>query len=393
MRDALHEVRHGGRLLGFIAIDSDVDGTARGGLRIVPDPSQQEMIAASRAMTLKFGLLGLPQGGAKGAVIGDGDGNGSERRRLLGEFAEAAEPLLRYRKFIPDADLGTSAADIRWMMESSGAKVRWREWRGNGSGDHTARSCIVCAECVLERRGISLDGSRVAVEGFGKVGSALARLLVERGATVVAVSTSRGAIHDEGGLDVERLANRALEVGSRFVEDEPGAIDRAALLELDVDLLCPCARFRSIHAGNVDRVAARAICAGANNPVSPEAEHVLLERGVAYPPDFLSNCGGVLGGTLEFAGAPFGRVGDLVERTLRVRISGLLDRSQARGIGLREVAEEDALARHARMRRSAEHPGVAGRLRSLGLAAYRRRLIPKRPVSMIASRSLTRWMA
>jgi glutamate dehydrogenase (NAD(P)+) len=225
------------------------------------------------------------------------------------------------------------------------------------------------------------------------VGSALARLLVERGATVVAVSTSRGAIHDEGGLDVERLANRALEVGSRFVEDEPGAIDRAALLELDVDLLCPCARFRSIHAGNVDRVAARAICAGANNPVSPEAEHVLLERGVAYPPDFLSNCGGVLGGTLEFAGAPFGRVGDLVERTLRVRISGLLDRSQARGIGLREVAEEDALARHARMRRSAEHPGVAGRLRSLGLAAYRRRLIPKRPVSMIASRSLTRWMA
>jgi glutamate dehydrogenase (NAD(P)+) len=380
-------------LLGFISIDSAVQGKARGGLRIVPDLSEDEILAASRAMTLKFGLLGLPQGGAKAGLIGDGEADISERRRLLSEFARAADSLLRSRAFIPDTDLGTSAADIRWMMESIGARVGRREWRENRSGDHTARSCMVCAETMLERKGISLEGCRVAVEGFGKVGYALARLLARRGATVVAISTSRGALHSEDGLDVGRLAGRAAEVGSRFVEDQPGAIDRAGLLELDVDLLCPCARYHSIHTGNVDRVAARAICAGANNPVSPEAERVLLDRGVPYPPDFLSNCGGVLGGTLEFAGVPSPRVGDLIEEVLRRRVSDLLDRSEALAVGLREVAEEEALERHARVRRNAEHPGISGRLRSLGLEAYRRRLIPKRPVSMIASRSVGRWMA
>lgn len=393
MTSGIYKIARGSRLLGLISIDSVIGGAARGGLRIVPNPSEDEIRAGARAMTLKFGLLGLPQGGAKGAVMGDGDAGMAERRRLLGEFARAAEPLLRDRRFVPDADLSTSAGDIRWMMETSPMKVRGREWRDNRSGEHTARSCMVCAEVTLERSGASLEGSRVAIEGFGKVGSALARLMARRGATVVAVSTSRGALHSEEGLDVERLADRAAGLGSGFVEDEPGVIDRAALLELDVDLLCPCAAYNSIHTGNVDRVAARAICAGANNPVSPEAERILLDRGVLYPPDFLSNSGGVLGGTLEFAGVPASRVGDLVEGALRVRISELLARAEGVGTGLRQVAEEDALARHARMRRRAEHPHIYDRLRSLGLAAYRRRLIPKRPVSIYASRSFVRWMA
>jgi glutamate dehydrogenase (NAD(P)+) len=390
---SLQRITRGSQTLGFISIDSTVQGKARGGVRMVPDLSEDEILSASRAMTLKFGLLGLPQGGAKAGVIGDGEADPSERRSRLSEFAHAAQSLLRSRAFIPDADLGTSAADIRWMMESSGARVGGREWRENRSGDHTAQSCLVCAETMLERRGVSLDRCRVAVEGFGKVGSALARLLSGRGATVVAISTSHGALYSEGGLDVERLARRAVELGSRFVESEPEAIGRAALLELDVDLLCPCARYHSIHAGNVNRVAAGAICAGANDPVSPEAERALLDRGVLYPPDFVSNCGGVLGGTLEFAGVPFPRIGALIEEHLSRRFSELLDRAEAHGVGLREVAERDALERHERVRREAEHPTISARLRSLGLEAYRRRLIPKRPVSVIASRSVARWMA
>jgi glutamate dehydrogenase (NAD(P)+) len=383
----------GSQMLGFISIDSTVNGKARGGVRMVPDLSEDEILSASRAMTLKFGLLGLPQGGAKAGVLGDGEADPSEKRRLLSEFAHAAESLLRSRAFIPDADLGTSAADIRWMMESSGARVGRREWGENRSGDHTARSCVVCAEAMLERRGASLEGCRVAVEGFGKVGSALARLLSLRGATMVAISTSRGALYREEGLDVERLARRAAELGSRFVEDQPEAIDRGALLELEVDLLCPCARYHSIHAGNVDRVAARAICAGANDPVSPDAERVLLDRGVPYPPDFVSNCGGVLGGTLEYAGVPFPRIGTLIEEHLGRRFSELLDRAEALDVVLREVAERDALQRHERVRREAEHPSIPDRLRSLAIEAYRRRLIPKGPVSVMASRSIARWMA
>ena len=178
-------------------------------------------------MTLKYGLLGLPQGGAKAGIIGDPDASPAERRRLLGAFAAAASTLLRNREYVPDADLGTTAEEVREMMQAIGARVGPREWRANHSGEHTARSCLAAARALLERRGATLQGCRVAIEGFGKVGAALARLLAERGATVVAISTSRGAVYRPDGLDVGRLLGRAAELGSRVVEEEPGAMDRA----------------------------------------------------------------------------------------------------------------------------------------------------------------------
>jgi glutamate dehydrogenase (NAD(P)+) len=390
---AFHRITAGPRLLGFISIDSTVGGRARGGLRIATDLSEHEVRSAARAMTLKYGLLGLPQGGAKAGVIGDAEAPASERRRLLHEFARAAETLLRSRAYIPDADMSTSAADIRWMMESIGARVGPREWRESRSGEHTARSCLASALAILDRLGTPVEGCTVAIEGFGKVGSALAQLLRSRGATVVAISTSRGALYRPGGLDLDRLADSAAEIGSDFVEHEPDAIDRATLLELQVDLLFPCARSQSIHAGNVTRVSARAICAGANDPVSPEAELVLLERGIPYPPDFLTNCGGVLGGTLAFAGVPFERIGVFIEEHLRPRVSDLLDRAERMGVTPRSIAQSEALERHARISNQTEHPGLGQRLRSLGLEAYRRRLIPKGLVWRLAPGRLARRMA
>jgi glutamate dehydrogenase (NAD(P)+) len=390
---SFHRITRNSTLLGYISVDSTIRGRSRGGLRLAPDLSEDEIRSASRAMTLKYGLLGLPQGGAKAGIIGDDEAPMSERRRMLLEFAHAARPLLADRRYIPDADLGTRAPEIRWMMEAIGMRVAPRAWRRNRSGEYTARSCLVCAQALLERSRSSLVGRRVAVEGFGNVGATLAHLLRRRGAVVVGISTSRGALYRAAGLDVERLARRAAQLGSRFVEDESDAIERSRLLELDVDLLCPCARRHSIHAGNVERVAARAICAGANDPVSPDAERALLDRGVPYPPDFVSNCGGVLGGTLEFAGVSFDRIGDFIDEHLRRRVTDLLDRADRLGVAPRHVAESDALERHARVRRAADHPGLFGVLRSVGLEAYRRRLVPRRPVSAIALRSVGRRMA
>jgi glutamate dehydrogenase/leucine dehydrogenase len=143
----------------------------------------------------------------------------------------------------------------------------------------------------------------------------------------------------------------------------------------------------------VARIAAATICAGANNPVSPEAEGVLLERGVSYPPDFVTNSGGVLGGTLEFAGVPFDRINAVIEKEVGRHVSELLDRAEALGVAPRQLAEADAEERHARVRREAEHPGLLGRLRELGLDAYRRAWIPQRPVSWVAPRYLARLMA
>jgi glutamate dehydrogenase (NAD(P)+) len=386
---SFHRVMNGARLLGYVAIDSTVAGRARGGLRMVEDLCEDEIRAAASAMTLKYGLLDLPQGGAKAGIIGDGEAPLAEKRRLLLEFARAAAPLLHERRYVPDADLGTTADDVRWMMEALGARVRPRDWRTNRSGEHTARSALATAIALRARRGASLSGCRVAIEGFGKVGTSLARLLDDRGARVVAISTSRGAVHRPDGLDVRRLLARSREVGSRVVDDEPDRIAREALLELPVDVLFPCARFRSIHAGNAERVAAPAIVAGANDPVSPEAEAVLVRRGVAYPPDFVSNCGGVLGGTLEFAGAGLDAIGALIEAQVQRIVRDLMERAERAGVGPRALAEADALARHAAVREAARRPTLAQRLVAMGVECHRRQWVPEKVVGWLA----TRWVA
>lgn len=380
----VHTIQRGSEKLGFIAIDSTVAGRARGGLRLVTDLGEGELRAAARSMTLKYGLLGLPQGGAKAGILGDPDAPSAERRRQLSAFAGAAEPLLRTRQYIPDADLGTTADAVREMMQSIGARVGRREWRGNRSGEYTAWSVVASTSALFERLGRPLAGARVAIEGFGKVGSVLALLLRQRGAAIVAVSTSRGAIYDPEGLDVDRLLASAVERGSRLVESGPGLMDRSALLELPVDLLCPCARFHSIHAGNVQNVQAAAICAGANNPLSAEALAALEARGVHCLPDFVSNCGGVLGGTLEFAGVQPERIGDMIEGVVRDLVRPLFDRAHTAKMSVTAIAELEALARHDRVKQAAEHPHLMGRVAGVGLEAYRRGWFPPWLMARIA---------
>ena len=389
----LHAVTEQGLLLGYVAIDSTVAGRSRGGLRIVPDLSESELRDAARSMTLKYGILGLPHGGAKAGVIGNAEAPAHERARLLSAFARAAASLFEQRRYIPDADLGTTAADVREMVRTLGIRIGPREWRGHHSGDHTARSCVAAARALLGRQGRTLAGCRVAVEGFGKVGAPLARMLARRGATIVAISTSRGALHDAAGLDVDQLAARAETEGSHIVERGPGQLVRGALLELPVDLLFPCARYHAIHAGNVDRVAAGAVVSGANDPVSPEAGVSLHRRGVAVIPPFLSNCGGVLGGTLEFAGVGLDRVGETVETTVCRLIEDLIDRAERSGVELGVLAEEEALARHRSVSARAESPDVSSRIVAAGLAAYHRGWLPKPVAAYFATRRILRGMA
>ena len=177
------------------------------------------------------------------------------------------------------------------------------------------------------------------------------------------------------------------------MEHGPGQLVRGALLELPVDILFPCARYHALHAGNVERVAAGAIVAGANDPISPEAEASLKRRGVPVVPPFLSNCGGVLGGTLEFAGVEWRRVGDLVEAAVGRLVADLLERADRTGVALAALAEEEALARHGAGGAQAESPGVAGRIVAAGLAAYHRGWLPEPVAAYFATRRILRGMA
>ena len=371
---------------GWVVVDSTIAGRSTGGLRMLPDVTEADLRLLARAMTLKFGLLGLPQGGAKAGVRFDPEAPEPDRLACLRRFALAIRPLLRNRSYLPHEDMGTDNRTIRQVLLEVGAPVRHRELRGHRSGYWTACGVFAATREACRTLGWELRDRKVAIEGFGKVGGALADLFARAGARVIAISTSRGALYSERGLDIRRLAELARQAGSAVVDRYPDAerLPPERLLEVDADLLAPCARHYSIHAGNAMRVRARLIVPGANAPLTPEAESLLEARGVLCVPDFLANAGGALGGTMEFAGMPEVRIRSMLEETLERLTRTVLREAATQGQTPRQVAEAAALARHAEIRRHAEQPGPGSRLLAAALELYRRGLIPAVLVGRLA---------
>jgi glutamate dehydrogenase (NAD(P)+) len=384
----LQVVRDGGQILGFVAIDTTVRGRALGGLRLAPDVTAEEVTGLARAMTLKYGLAGLPQGGAKAGVLGDPEAPEGERRARLQAFARAIAPLLMARVYQPDTDMGTRAEDIHAMLETVGLRIGRRALRSDRSGHYTALTVLAGARAALSRRGARLENATAAIEGFGAVGGSLATLLDRAGARVVAVSTSRGALHDPRGLDVPRLEELAARHGSAFVLEyrEAERVAPEALRELPVDLFSPCARPGSIGAESAARVQARAISSGANDPIEPQAEAILAERGVIVVPDFVANMGGVLGGTMRFAAVGERRIEAFLLTSVGAWIDALLARAEEEGVPTRQIAVPLARERFEAIRWRAEHPGRAGRVVDAIVELHRRRLLPRPLVGAFAPR-------
>lgn len=381
--------------LGYIVIDSTFRGRSMGGLRMLPDVTVEELRLLARSMTLKYAFLGLPQGGAKAGLRFDPEAPLEARQAALRRFAQVAAPLLRSRVYIPNADMGTTHEDIRFLLRSLGLRPNSHDTRRSDSGYYTACSTLACTLEAAAHLGFGLRGASVAIEGFGHVGGALAKLFYEQGANVVAVSTSAGAIYAPQGLDIPSLLRLREAYGSAAILHY-GAAERIALpdlLTLPVDILSPCARHHSIHTGNAAHVQARLICAGANNPISPEAERILQGRGVLVIPDFVSNCGGVLGGTLEFAGCLRAAIEAFIHREIGRRMRDILRKAEAQDRTPREVAEALALANRERLCRAAQCHPVRQKVLTAALALYRRGWVPRALVSPLASRYIRKGLA
>lgn len=377
----------GGEALGYLVIDSTINGHSSGGLRLMPDVDEAEVRGLAHAMTLKYGFLGLPQGGAKAGVRGDPEEPQQLRRERLAAFGRGVAPLLRSRTYLPGADMGTSTADILHMLRVAGVRTRPRDGYVDRGGYYTALTVFSCAGQAVRHSGRSLEGATVAIQGFGKVGSALATLLADAGARVVAISTVRGAIFNGRGLDVALLANLAARAGSHVVDLYPEAdpIDPAALLELPVDLLCPCARQAAVHEGNAPSVRARILCPGANNPITAEAERMLFQRGVICLPDFVANSGGVLGGRMEGASANAEQIASFIDSHFGRRVAWLLQQAAREEVLPREIAVPMALRRFDRMRQTTARPTLKSRLFQVGLESYRRGWVPRRLVGGLST--------
>lgn len=370
-------------LTGWLAVDSVVDGHFCGGLRMLPDVSGQELAVLARAMTLKHGFLGIPHGGAKAGVLCGEDASAEKKARLLAAFGRKVRDLLEARVYLPGSDMGTSDQDIRDMLGGLGIRVAGRALRGRQSGWYTSLTVIAAAEAASAARGFDLRKARVAVEGFGDVGGAVAQGLHDMGSRIVAVSTSRGALYSPEGLDVAELRLASRRHGSQMVDHYGGArkIDRGSLLELDVDLLVPCARHHSIHTDNVRKIRASAISCGSNVPATEEGEKLLAERGILCIPDFVANAGGVLGGTMEFAGIRPSSIVSFVNTHFMRQVTLMIDRARREDACIRDVAERIAMERFKRMQDASRHRSVRKKMFAFALEMYRSGWIPSLFVS------------
>ena len=291
---------------GYRVVHNMTRGPAKGGIRYHPAVTQDEVKALAMWMTWKCALMGLPFGGAKGGVICDPKLlTLGEKERLTRRYTSEIINEIGPEKDIPAPDVGTDAQVMAWIFDTYSMNVghsvlgvvTGKPLAVGGSVGRdgaTARGSLYCIRTALQKQGSRLHDARIAIQGFGNVGSNLARLLSDEGVRVIAVSDSRGGIHNPYGLDVPAAIAYKAEHGA--LEGFPGAdaITNDELIEIDCDVLTPCALEQAITAVNAARVQAKMVCEGANGPTTPGADEILEDRGILVLPDVLANAGGVV---------------------------------------------------------------------------------------------------
>jgi len=283
-------------LHGFVVIDEFLSGRGTGGIRCTEDVSLDVVARLAREMTLKFAFLRLPSGGAKAGIVVPPGLSAERRRQLFYGFGEAIGDLIREGRYVGGLDMGTSTQDIDAVMAGAGVP-RTADSRGSDidSSYYTALTVLASADALLEARGHELRGATVLLEGVGKVGGHLLRLLDSVGARIVGISTIAGAVYDNSGLNVDKIIQATARVGDGFVVDHPGQ-SRAPARELffqEADLLIPGGAPDSINEDNIGRIKARCIVPVANICANPDLETALHDRGIDFIPGFVSNSGGV----------------------------------------------------------------------------------------------------
>jgi len=348
---------------GYRVHHSTVLGPTKGGIRYHPEVTLHEVRALAMWMTWKCAIAGLPYGGAKGGVVCDPKQlSAGELERLTRRYATEISVLMGPESDIPAPDVGTNPQVMAWIMDtysmhrgySVPAVVTGKPVSVGGSvgrEEATGLGCALVAREAASTLGFSLEGARVAVQGFGNVGAVAAQTLHRMGAVVVAVSDSRGGVYDPQGLDPEAVLRHKRTTGTVADFPQGRRVSGEEVLEVPCDVLVPAALEGQITRENASRVRARLVIEGANGPTTPEADDLLRGRGVVVVPDIVANSGGVIVSYFEW-------VQDLqaffwTEEEVRQRLERLLVRSfrevwrvsQERGVDLRTAALVRAIER------------------------------------------------
>jgi len=289
---------------GVLVIDNTALGPGKGGMRMVPDVTTEEVMGLARAMTWKNALAGIPFGGAKSGIRFDP--KSPHKEAAIRAFAD------KVKRFIPDLyiagpDMNTTEKEMGQFADQIGNKMATTGKPASMGGlphelGSTGYGVALCIKTAVEFQKKRLDGMTVAIEGFGNVGTFAMKFLSEWGAKVVAVSDSRGVIYDTNGLSYDALMKTKAEKGTVTAHGHGKVLPPAELFKLPVDILIPGARPNVITDANVNDVKAKIVAEAANIPMAYEVEKKLMQKGVLVLPDFLANSGGVISSYCETMG-------------------------------------------------------------------------------------------
>ncbi len=295
---------------GYRIQHSTSRGPAKGGIRFHPDVNESEVKALAAWMTFKCAVVNIPYGGGKGGVVCDPNKlSERELRAITRRFTAAIAPLIGPDQDIPAPDVGSNATVMGWMMDTysmlkghcvhgvvTGKPI---ELGGAlGRNEATGRGVMFTTKNILSKMNVPVEGTTVAVQGMGNVGSITAKLLNEEGMKVVAVSDVSGGIYNPNGLDIpaiiDYLSKDRKNLLKDYNEDGMSRISNEELLELDVKVLVPAALENQINLNNADNIKADIIVEAANGPIAAEADEILEKKGITVVPDILANAGGVV---------------------------------------------------------------------------------------------------
>jgi len=332
-------------LKGILVVDNVATGPSIGGLRMAPDVSVEECVRLARAMTLKNAAAGLPHGGGKSVLFADPKMPRDRKEQLIRGFAYA---LRNEADYIFGPDMGTDETCMAWVKDEIGRSVGLPREVGGIPLDEigaTGWGLSHVADVAAHHIGLSLNGARVAIQGFGAVGKHAARFLANQGAVLVAASDSCGAIHDPTGLDLGTLI--PLKESGKPVCDYPGGqkLGRDAIIGIECDIWIPAARPDVVNEQNVQQLKTKLVVQGANIPFTVGAEKILHERGVLVVPDFIANAGGVICAAMEYHGASQLAAFAAIEEKLRANTREVLEQVKQKGTLPRVAAMQLAVSR------------------------------------------------
>ena len=338
-------------------------GPTKGGLRYHPDVSLGEVAALSMWMTWKCALAKLPFGGAKGGVrVDPAELSKSELERLTRRYTSEFIGMIGADKDIPAPDMGTDAQVMAWIMDTYSEHVGYSVpsvvtgkpvvlGGSLGRNEATGRGLAYLVGETCRQIGLDLNGATAVVQGFGNVGMSAATFLAEAGAKIIGISDVSAALHNPGGLPIDKLKDHVRQRRQLFGCPHGEIIPGRDLLELKCDILAPCALQNQITAENSTRINCRVIAEGANGPTTLEADDMLDARGIIVLPDILCNAGGVVVSYFEWVQGlqnltwPLEEINSRMRDILTDALARTQRRAQAEKVDMRTAAMIEALSR------------------------------------------------